>query len=563
MDAESSVRTQKSPVNTVTLWLKMKNKMIIVHFLFTPQNLGNNMVYRTFATTMRLINNSIDRKVQCQWRQSTVPMTRRRHINNTTGMKSLKEKTAKGLFWAAMNNGLMQLLNALIGIFLARLLMPEDYGLVGMLAIFSAIATTIQESGFTSALINMKKVNDKDYNSVFWFSLMMGVVLYSILYLCAPLIARFYNQDRLIDLARVCFLTIPLSAIGIVPTAYLSKNLIIKETTILRAGVLTLSGVTGIAMAVSGHAYWSIAVQQLVYTGLIGVGKYLLMPWHPSMAIDFGPVRRMFGFSSKIMVTNIINQTSNNILSMIFGRLFPVHAVGNFSQAYKWNNMASSLVSGTISQVAQPVLASINDERGRQLAVLRKMIRFTAFLSFPVMLGLAAISNEFIVLLISDKWADSAGILQILCVGGAFLPLYQPLQNLIVSRGRSDVFMWSNIAQVIMQTALILLVSGYGFNIMIVVYSAFNILWLFVLQELTRRIIGLKLAYFAKDTMPFFLAAVFSSAAACLAGGLAGGMMASMATKIAVAATSYYIIMRVSGAKIMKECTGYLLHRRR
>jgi len=491
------------------------------------------------------------------------PRTRKRYINNTTGMKSLKEKTATGLFWAAMNNGLMQLLNALIGIFLARLLMPEDYGLVGMLAIFSAIATTIQESGFTSALINMKKVRDKDYNSVFWFSLMIGMVLYGILYVCAPLIARFYNQDRLIDLARVCFLTIPLSAIGIVPTAYLSKNLIIKETTILRTGVLTLSGVTGIAMAMSGHAYWSIAVQQLVYTGLIGVGKYLLMPWRPSMTIDFGPVRRMFGFSSKIMATNIINQTSNNILSMIFGKLFPVHAVGNFSQAYKWNNMASSLVSGTISQVAQPVLASINDERGRQLAVLRKMIRFTAFLSFPVMLGLAVISNEFIVLLISEKWADSAGILQILCVGGAFLPLYQPLQNLIVSRGRSDVFMWSNIAQVVTQTTLILLVSGYGFNIMIVVYSAFNFLWLFVLQELTRRIIGLSLVHFAKDTMPFFLAAVFSSAAAYFAGGLAGSMTASMITKIAVAATLYYIIMRVSGAKIMKECTGYLLHRRR
>lgn len=467
------------------------------------------------------------------------------------------------MFWAAMNNGLMQLLNALIGIFLARLLMPEDYGLVGMLAIFSAVATTIQESGFTSALINMKNVRDRDYNSVFWFSLIMGVTLYAVLFVCAPLIARFYCQDRLTDLARVCFLSIPLSAAGIVPSAYLSKNLIIKETTILRTGVLTLSGVTGIIMAMGGHAYWSIAAQQLVYVGALSVGKYFLMPWRPSSDIDFGPVRRMFGFSSKIMVTNIVNQTSNNILSMIFGKLFPVYAVGNFSQAYKWNNMASSLVSGTISQVAQPVFASINGDCGRQLAVLRKMIRFTAFLSFPVMLGLAVISNEFIVLLISDKWADSVIILQILCVGGAFLPLYQPLQNLIVSRGRPDIFMWSNIAQVVMQTALILLVSKYGFNIMIGVYSMFNILWLFVLQELTRRIIGLSLSHFVKDTVPFFLAAIFSSAIADIAGSLAGSMVTGMITKIAVAATLYYMIMRIAGAEILKECTGYLFHRRR
>lgn len=478
-------------------------------------------------------------------------------------MKSLKEKTAKGLFWAAMNNGLMQLLSALIGLFLARLLMPEDYGLVGMLAIFSAIATTIQESGFSSALINMKDVRDKDYNSVFWFSLAMGVALYCILFLCAPLIATFYNQEKLTDLSRICFLSIPLSAIGIVPSAYLSKNLIIKETTVLRTGVLALSGIVGIAMAVTGHAYWSIAAQQLLYVGFLSFGKYFLIPWRPSLKIDINPVRRMFGFGCKIMVTNIVSQTSNNILSMIFGRLFPVNAVGNFSQAYKWNNMASSLVSGTISQVAQPVFASINDERERQLGVLRKMIRFTAFLSFPVMLGLAIISNEFIILLISEKWADSVRILQILCIGGAFMPLYQPLQNLIVSRGRSDIFMWSNIVQVAMQITLILLVSGYGFTAMIATYSAFNILWLFVLQEITRRMAGLRFLHFLKDTTPFFLAAAFSDAVACLAGTLADGMLACALIKVVCSATLYYMVMRLSGAKILAECTGYLFQRRR
>lgn len=474
-------------------------------------------------------------------------------------MSSLKEKTATGLFWAAMNNGMMQLLNALIGIFLARLLMPEDYGLVGMLAIFSAIATTIQESGFPSALINLKHARHRDYNSVFWFSMIMGVVLYALLFACAPLIADFYDQERLIDLSRVCFLSIPLSAIGIVPSAYLSRNLIIKETTILRMGVLVVSGTAGIAMAMSGMAYWSIAAQQLIYVGLLSIGKYFLMPWRPSLRIDFGPVRRMFGFSCKIMVTNIVSQTSNNILTMIFGRLFPVHAVGNFSQAYKWNNMASSLVSGTISQVAQPVLAAVNDERNRQLAVLRKMIRFTAFLSFPVMLGLAIISREFILLLISDKWAESILILQILCVGGAFLPLYQPLQNLMVSRGRSDIFMWCNIAQVSLQVVVILLLSRYGFNTMIAAYSLMNILWLGVLQQLNRRIIELRLSHFLKDTVPFFLAAIVSSTVAYMAGRLATNMIVSMAVKIIVAASLYYIIMWISGAKILKECIGYIL----
>lgn len=478
-------------------------------------------------------------------------------------MASLKEKTASGLFWSAMNNGLMQLLAMIIGFFLARLLSPSDYGLVGMLAIFSAIATVIQESGFPSALINMEKPSDNDYNSVFWFSLLMGTGLYVLLFLCAPLIADFYNQEELVTLARVCFLSIPLSALGIVPSAYLNKNLIVKETTLLRVCVLAVSGVTGIAMALSGKAYWSIVGQQLAYVGLLSAGKYFLMPWRPSLKIDFSPVRRMFGFSSKIMVTNIINQTSNNILTVIFGKLFPVHFVGNFSQAYKWNNMASSLVSGTITQVAQPVFASINNEPARQLAVLRKMIRFTAFLSFPVMFGLAAVAHEFIILTISEKWESSVPILQILCIGGAFLPLYQPMQNLIVSRGRSDMFMLCNMSQIIVQIAVILLSARHGFMAMVMTYSAFNAIWLLAWQRLTMRVAGLRLSCLLKDTAPFFLAAAGAATAAYWIAGYVGDMLSSLLVKACVMTLLYYTVMRVAGAKIMKECMDYLFHRRR
>ncbi|MBQ7421023.1 MAG: lipopolysaccharide biosynthesis protein [Prevotella sp.] len=471
--------------------------------------------------------------------------------------KSLKEKTASGLFWAAMNNGMMQLLNVVIGIVLMKLLSPEDYGLVGLLAIFSAIATTLQESGFTSALTNMKRPSANDYNSVFWFSSLMGLLLYAILFFSAPLIAEFYHQEKLVLLSRVCFLGILLSAIGIAPQAYLYKNLIVKEATYLRIGVLSVSGLVGITLAFAGKAYWSLVAQQLTYIALINIGKFFLTPWRPSWSVDFGPVRRMFAFSCKIMVTNIITQVSNNILSVIFGKLLPLRTVGNFTQAYKWNNMASSLVSGTIAQVAQPVFASINDERARQLAVLRKMMRFTAFLSFPVMLGLAIVSREFI-MLVSEKWAGCIPLLQILCIGGAFLPLYQPLQNLIVSRGRSDVFMWCNIVQIALQIALILLSSRFGVLIMVGVYTAFNILWLLVWQQIASRIIGLRLPSLQKDTAPFLLAAALASLVATATAWKIGSVPASFAVKVVVAAAAYYGIMKLAGAEILRECTDYL-----
>jgi O-antigen/teichoic acid export membrane protein len=478
-------------------------------------------------------------------------------------MSSLKEKTASGLFWAAMNNGCMQILNAVVGIYLARLLLPTDYGLIGMLTIFSAIATTLQESGFTSALTNKKHATDSDYNSVFWFCNILGILLYIILFFCAPLIADFFHQPRLILLSRVDFLCILLSAIGIVPQAYLYKNLMIKQTTLLRVSVLALSGVAGIIMAFNGMAYWSIVTQQLIYVGLQSLGKFFLIPWRPSFRINFKPVKEMFGFSSKILITNVIGQVSANILTVIFGRILPVRTVGNFTQANKWNGMASSTVSGMIAQVAQPVFSSIQEEQNRQLNVLRKMMRFTSYLAFPAMFGLAIIAPEFIILLISDKWADSIPILQILCISGAIAPLYLPLQNLIISHGRSDLFMWVSIAQIVVQCAIILAFAHYGILIMIAIYSIFYMLWIVVWQLPLKKIVGYTFSSLLQDTIPFMLSALISIGVAYFATITFHSLIIRLIIKTIIAAGIYYMIMRFAHAKIQKECLNYLFHRKR
>lgn len=478
-------------------------------------------------------------------------------------MASLKDKTANGLLWGALNSGAMQVLNAVIGIFLARLLSPADYGLVGMLTIFTAIGGTLQESGFTSALTNIKRPTANDYNAVFWFSTLMGCMLYVVLFFCAPLIARFFHQPDLVPLSRVVFLTLPFSAAGTVPTAILFKEMKVKETAVLRATSLMASGVVGVTLALRGNAYWSLAWQQLTFVAMTSMWRFFIVKWRPSPRIDFTPVRRMFGFSSKILVTNIITQVSNNILTVIFGRLFPVKTVGNFTQAYKWNNMASSLITGTMAQVAQPVFVETNGEAARQLAVLRKLTRFTAFLAFPCMLGLAIIAKEFLVLLISDKWIDSVPILQILCVSGAFLPLYTPLQNIIISHGRSDAFMWLSIGQTALQVAIILALAPLGILPMVAAYSAFVALWTLVWQWRARKLVGYALMAFLKDTVPFLLAAIVACGMAFAVGSCLSGMVAALLAKVAVATIIYYCIMRVAGAEIMAECIGYIFHRHR
>lgn len=358
-------------------------------------------------------------------------------------------------------------------------------------------------------------------------------------------------------------ISIPLSAFGIVPQAYLTKNLIVKPVTLQRIVVLTISGVTGITLAFNGMGYWALVTQQLVYTGLQSLGKYFLMPFRPSLDIDFTPVRKMFGFSCKILITNIISQVSQNILTVIFGRIFPVKTVGNFTQGWKWNNMASSFVSGMLAQVAQPVFASIQHEENRQLHILRKMTRFTAFLVFPAMFGLVIIAPEFIVLLISDKWIDSVPILQILCISGAFIPIYLPMQQLIVSQGRSDIFMWVNIAQLVLQIGVILIFARQGIFAMVTAYSAFIVLWTIAWQIFTKKIVDYSFLDLLKDIMPFLLAALAACAIAYAVAVLLPGMLLRMVVKILIAVILYVTVMQIAGAHVMKECIGYLRHRYR
>lgn len=473
-------------------------------------------------------------------------------------MENLKEKTINGLAWGATNALLTQLMSALFGIFLARMLSPADYGLVGMLAIFSAIAGSLQESGFTAALTNLKQVTHRDYNAVFWFSTGVSVTLYTILFFSAPLIARFFGHPELTALSRVVFLAFVGGGIGIAHAAYMFRNMMNREKTIVGTVALVGSNAIGLTLAYNGFAYWSLAWQQLSYIVIVDCGRLWYVKWRPTLDVDFAPIRRMFGFSSKILLTNIINQLNSNILSFFFGKLFSAAAVGSYTQAAKWNQMGHSLISSTIQQVAQPVLASINDEAGRQLNVFRKMLRFTAFLSMPAMLGLALIA-DFFVLLLGNQWADSIPLLRILCLSGAFMPIVALYQNLFISHGRSDVYMWCTAAQVITQTAVILIFIAWDIRTMVTIYTLMLILWVVVWQVMAYREMRLPFIDVAKDILPFLLAAAVSVGVAYAVALPVGNIYVSTAVRIVVTALLYIAIMKVSKAKIFSECMDFVL----
>ena len=478
------------------------------------------------------------------------------------GEQNLKEKAAKGIFWGGVSNGISQVLGLVFGIFLARLLTPADYGMVGMLSIFTLIAGALQESGFVAALANKKVVRHEDYNAVFWFSLSMGAVLYAVLFFCAPLIARYFGIPELTPLARYVFLCFLLSSLGTAHSAFLFRNLMVKQKAMITAFTQLGAGVIGVTMAYCGMSYWSVATQAVANVLLAMLGNWYFSPWRPTFSFDFSPLREMFRFSCKLLVTNVFNHLNNNLFSFVLGSYYSPSDVGHYNQANKWNTMGHSFVSGMIQGVAQPVLANVRDEKERQRRVFRKMLRFTAFVSFPLMLGLSLVAQELIVITLTVKWLRSAVLLQTLCIGGAFAPIAVLYSNLLVSRGKSDVYMWNFVALGVSQVVAMFSLYPYGIATMVRVYVGINILWLFVWQYFVWREIGLSLWDGWKDILPFLCVAVAVMWLTRYVSDFVFSLYGRLALKILMAAALYILVMKCSGAVTYKESVRYLLKRK-
>lgn len=476
-------------------------------------------------------------------------------------MESLKEKTAKGILWGGMNNFIQQALGLCFGIMLGRLLSPDDYGMIAMISIFPQLAITLQNSGFTVALTNISRPEHRDYNSVFWFNVIVGTAMYVILFFCAPLIADYYHTDRLIPLCRYAFLNILFASFATAQSAYLFKNLMVKQQAKAGMTAVLCSNVVGVTMAFSGMGYWSLATQGLVFVGVNTVLLWRCSPWRPSWRIDFGPVRRMFRFSVKVLATGILNNVNNNVLNILLGRYFSPYATGCYNQAYQWDNKCYYLVQGTVQQVTQPVLANLSGQSSRRLGAMRKMVRLISFVSFPLLFGLGLVAKEFIVLAITDKWLFSAGLMQILCISGAVMPLHTFLSNVVLSCGRSGINLWCTCGLGLASIVLMVCIWPLGIRSMVVGYTLLNLSWVFVWQFFVRRLTGYGFAMFMRDTLPFALAALGVMCATYLATASIHSLALLLAARVAMAAVLYYSVMRVARVHILAECQQFIVNK--
>lgn len=472
--------------------------------------------------------------------------------------QTLKEKTAKGLFWGGLSNGAQQVLNLVFGLVLARILNASDYGMVGMLAIFSAVASTIQESGFTAALTNQKEIRHKDYNAVFWFSTLTGVVFYLILFFCAPLIAKFYDKPELIGLSRVVFLGFLFGGFGIASNAYLFKTLMVKERAKIDIISLICSGIIGVILALNGFTYYGLAIQTTTYIGMGSLLKFIYAPWKPVFQINLYPLKSMFGFSSKLILTNIFTQISNNIFSVVLGKFYSPQQLGFYSQGQKWMGMGYQLIGGMINGVAQPILVEVMDDKERQVLVFRKMVRFGAFISFPAMLGLAFVAKEFIWVLLGEKWLDSVPFLQLFCLWGAMGYLSQLYTNLLMTYSRSDVYLLGMIFIGVLQILVVWVLYPLGIYSMVIGYIGVYFLSILFWHYYAKREIPIKLISIIRDVAPYLgiSVLVFVLLSYILKG--ISNMYILLVLKILLSSFLYVLILLFFKSTILMEAISYL-----
>ncbi len=454
--------------------------------------------------------------------------------------ENLKDKTVKALGWSFVDKFGQQLINLVTGgIVLPRLLLQEDYGLVGMLAIFIALSNVLLDSGFGGALIKKKHTTQADFNAVFYFNVVVSLALYGLLYVCAPLIADFYDKPELTTLSRVLFLAILFNAFNFIQTIILTKELQFNRLAQYNFAALLLSSIIAVVMGLYGAGVWALVAQQLLLPLFKSILLWAFNRWRPSWGFSLQPLREVFAFSSRMLATGLINAVFNNIYTVIIGKAYNTVDTGNFVQAKRYQEIPVLLISNTFRTVALPMFASANTDNERLGRVLQKTNQSIAFVLFPVILGLYVIAESLVVGLVGNKWIDAVPFLRILLLSGLFSVFAQIFNELLTAKGKSRTILRIEILNKFVLIIALFCTFRQGIIGMVYGWVAYSFFTMFTLGYYVCRIISYPLIAFFRSVAPYFLLAVAMAVLTSLFGLIAMNDYLRMGIQIVFGALFY------------------------
>lgn len=355
--------------------------------------------------------------------------------------KNTKSKVLTSLFWKLLERGGTQGVQFVIQIVLARLLVPNDYGIIALIAIFITIANVFIQSGFNTALIQKKDANEMDFSSVFYLSLVVASLLYLIIFFTAPIIAQFYGIPKLVPILRVISITLFFGAFNSIQNAVVARSMEFKRLFYSSLGAVLISGVVGIVMAYSGFGVWALVAQQLVNQFAITVILWFTVRWRPQLIFSFERVKGLFSYGWKLLVSALIDTLYTNIRSLIIGKMYTPSMLGFYNRGDQFPQIIVTNIDGSIQSVMLPTLASEQDNKHRVKELVRRSIVTSSFILFPMMVGLAVIAEPLVIILLTKKWLPCVPFLQIACASYALYPIHTANLQAINALGRSDVFL--------------------------------------------------------------------------------------------------------------------------
>ena len=356
-------------------------------------------------------------------------------------MKSLKDKAVKGVGWSTIDTICGQGVTFLVGLVLANLLSPTEYGLIGIILIFVNISNTIVDSGFSNALIRMKDADDAAYNTGFLTNLGISALLYSLLFLSAPFIADFFNEPQLTALLRIMGIIVVINAFTLIQRTILTKNIDFKTQTKASLTSSVASGIVGIGMALYGCGVWALAGQQITRQLLNMLCLWLLSRWRPHLVFSTERFREMWSFGWKLLASSLINTTWNEAYQVIIGKCYTTAMLGQYTRARQFRDPCSTTLTTVIQRVTYPILSQMQDDRDRLREGYRRVIRLTMLVTFALMAGMIASARAMVECLVGEQWLACVPLLQLLCVMGMLYPLHAINLNMLQVQGRSDLFL--------------------------------------------------------------------------------------------------------------------------
>lgn len=473
--------------------------------------------------------------------------------------QGLKDKTVKGVGWSAIDNVAQYAVSFIVSIVLARLLSPEDYGLLGIIAIFTAVCHALIGGGFGSALIRKKDVTDDDYNTVFIINLGMSLLLYAVIFFCAPLIARFFARDELVSLTRVSSLGMIIGALAMVQQTRLTKRIDFKTQTKITLIATITSGVIGIVMAALGFGVWALVTQNLSSHLFRTILLWFFNKWVPKLRFSIQSFKELFGFGWKLMVSGLLDTVWKELYQIVVGKFYSPATLGQYTRAKGFAQLFSSNLTTVIQRVTYPVLSDIQDDKTRMVAAYRRIIKTTMFVTAICMFFLGAISEPLLFCLIGPKWYEASTYLPLICVSASLYPLHAINLNMLQVQGRSDLFLILEIVKKVIALGPLFIGAFVGIMPMLYTSLATGIISYFLNSYYSGKLLGYSSWMQIKDLAPEYGIALAVALSVWFFKYLPISNWFILPIQIVVGVVVFFVLCKVTNIEEYKEIKGMVM----